>query len=75
MKLLTPSSEAEMKRHFVLLSAFCCGKPKLHFQYAKLKLEEDIRMYQNDVTHSIVRPTAFFKSLDGQIESVRKGLI
>ena len=25
------------------------------------------------VTHSIVRPTAYFKSLDGQIEAVRKG--
>ena len=25
------------------------------------------------MTHSIVRPTAYFKSLDGQIEAVRKG--
>lgn len=26
-----------------------------------------------DITHSIVRPTAFFKSLAGQVESVKKG--
>jgi divinyl chlorophyllide a 8-vinyl-reductase len=58
--------------HFVLLSAFCVGKPRLQFQKAKLKLEAAIRA--NDrVSHSIVRPTAFFKSIDGQIESVRKG--
>mmetsp|Transcript_24634 Transcript_24634/g.33789 ORF Transcript_24634/g.33789 Transcript_24634/m.33789 type:complete len:384 (-) Transcript_24634:44-1195(-) len=58
--------------HFVLLSAFCVGKPLLQFQFAKLKLEERIRT--SSISHSIVRPTAFFKSLDGQIESVRKGL-
>jgi len=57
--------------HFVLLSAYCCGKPLLQFQFAKLKLEEAIR--QSRVSHSIVRPTAYFKSLDGQIESVRGG--
>ena len=27
-------------KSFVLLSAYCCGKPELQFQYAKLKLEE-----------------------------------
>eukprot|EP01041_Mallomonas_annulata_P014126 gene14126-30074_t len=57
--------------NFVLLSAYCCGKPKLQFQYAKLKLEDVIR--NSPVTHSIVRPTAFFKSLDGQLESARGG--
>lgn len=57
--------------HFVLLSAFCVGKPKLQFQYAKLKLEEEIR--KAAVSHSIVRPTAYFKSVDGQLESVSKG--
>jgi len=58
--------------HYVLLSAFCCGKPLLQFQFAKLKLEEDLRASTRS-THSIVRPTAYFKSLDGQVESVRKG--
>ena len=43
------------------------------FQFAKLKLEEEIRKITS-ISHSIVRPTAFFKSLDGQIESVQKGL-
>ena len=56
---------------FVLLSAYCCGKPVLQFQFAKLALEEAIR--GSAVSHSIVRPTAFFKSVDGQIESARKG--
>lgn len=59
--------------HYVLLSAFCCAKPRLQFQFAKLKLEDEIRMMNNSTSHSIVRATAFFKSLDGQIESVRKG--
>jgi divinyl chlorophyllide a 8-vinyl-reductase len=52
--------------HYVLLSAICVQKPLLEFQRAKLKLEEDIAS-QNDVTWSIVRPTAFFKSLAGQV--------
>lgn len=60
------------KPHFVLLSAFCCGKPLLQFQFAKLKLEEAIKATQT-VSHSIIRPTAFFKSLDGQVESISKG--
>ena len=59
--------------NFVLLSAFCVGKPLLQFQFAKLKLEDRIRQSPT-VSHSIVRPTAFFKSLDGQVETVRKGL-
>lgn len=59
--------------NFVLLSAFCVGKPLLQFQFAKLKLEDCIRQSPT-VSHSIVRPTAFFKSLDGQVETVRKGL-
>ena len=65
------------KSQFVLLSAFCCGKPVLQFQFAKLKLEESIRKTSEtfeDITHSIVRPTAYFKSLDGQIESAKKGI-
>jgi divinyl chlorophyllide a 8-vinyl-reductase len=60
--------------HYVLLSAYCCGKPELQFQYAKLKLEEEIRQHTGPLlSHSIVRPTAYFKSLDGQVEAARKG--
>mmetsp|Transcript_10316 Transcript_10316/g.28048 ORF Transcript_10316/g.28048 Transcript_10316/m.28048 type:complete len:421 (-) Transcript_10316:63-1325(-) len=58
--------------HFVLLSAICVQKPLLEFQHAKLKFEDEL-MASKDITHSIVRPTAFFKSLAGQVESVKKG--
>eukprot|EP00281_Chroomonas_sp_CCMP1168_P035371 CAMPEP_0206243796 /NCGR_PEP_ID=MMETSP0047_2-20121206/17800_1 /ASSEMBLY_ACC=CAM_ASM_000192 /TAXON_ID=195065 /ORGANISM="Chroomonas mesostigmatica_cf, Strain CCMP1168" /LENGTH=397 /DNA_ID=CAMNT_0053668943 /DNA_START=1 /DNA_END=1194 /DNA_ORIENTATION=- len=58
--------------HYVLLSAICVQKPLLEFQKAKLKLEGDIQA-QSDVTYSIVRPTAFFKSLAGQVSIVKGG--
>eukprot|EP00284_Hemiselmis_tepida_P017697 CAMPEP_0174927636 /NCGR_PEP_ID=MMETSP1355-20121228/19453_1 /TAXON_ID=464990 /ORGANISM="Hemiselmis tepida, Strain CCMP443" /LENGTH=405 /DNA_ID=CAMNT_0016173753 /DNA_START=21 /DNA_END=1238 /DNA_ORIENTATION=+ len=58
--------------HYVLLSAICVQKPLLEFQRAKLKLEEAIQA-QGDVTYSIVRPTAFFKSLAGQVSIVKGG--
>lgn len=58
--------------HFVLLSAICVQKPLLEFQHAKLKFENEL-MASKDITHSIIRPTAFFKSLAGQVESVKKG--
>ena len=53
-------------QHFVLLSAICVQKPLLEFQHAKLKLEADLQS-GGDLTYSIVRPTAFFKSLAGQV--------
>mmetsp|Transcript_3945 Transcript_3945/g.6163 ORF Transcript_3945/g.6163 Transcript_3945/m.6163 type:complete len:390 (+) Transcript_3945:50-1219(+) len=59
-------------KHFVLLSAICVQKPTLTFQLAKLKLEEELQA-AGDISYSIVRPTAFFKSLAGQVESVQKG--
>lgn len=59
-------------KHFVLLSAICVQKPLLTFQLAKLKFEEELQA-AGDVSYSIVRPTAFFKSLAGQVESVQKG--
>ena len=59
-------------RHFVLLSAFCCRNPLLKLQQAKLKFEAKLAE-QNDMTYSIVRPTAFFKSVSGQFESILKG--
>mmetsp|Transcript_31623 Transcript_31623/g.100843 ORF Transcript_31623/g.100843 Transcript_31623/m.100843 type:complete len:230 (-) Transcript_31623:39-728(-) len=59
-------------RHFVLLSAICAQKPLLEFQRAKLKLEGEL-MEVPGMTFSIVRPTAFFKSLGGQVESCKGG--
>lgn len=59
-------------RHFVLLSAFCVRKPLLQFQNAKLKLEAALQS-QSEITYSIVRPTAYFKSLSGQLERLQKG--
>jgi divinyl chlorophyllide a 8-vinyl-reductase len=55
----------------VLLSALCVQKPLLAFQQAKLAFET--LLSESGVTHSIVRPTAFFKSLAGQIERVKAG--
>ncbi|MBC7842629.1 MAG: NAD(P)H-binding protein [Gemmatimonadaceae bacterium] len=55
----------------VLLSAICVQKPLLAFQHAKLAFEKTL--IESGVTYSIVRATAFFKSLSGQIERVRNG--
>jgi divinyl chlorophyllide a 8-vinyl-reductase len=57
--------------HMVLLSAICVQKPLLAFQHAKLAFEREL--VQSGITHSIVRPTAFFKSLSGQVQRVRRG--
>ncbi len=57
--------------HFVLLSAICVQKPILSFQQAKLAFEA--ALIESGLRYSIVRPTAFFKSLSGQIERVRRG--
>jgi divinyl chlorophyllide a 8-vinyl-reductase len=59
-------------RHYVLLSAFCVAKPDLSFQTAKLKTEAALAG-QGDVSYSVVRPTAFFKSLSGQVEILKGG--
>jgi divinyl chlorophyllide a 8-vinyl-reductase len=58
-------------RHMVLLSALCVQKPRLAFQQAKLAFERVL--IGSGLTWSIVRPTAFFKSLTGQVERVRRG--
>lgn len=55
----------------VLLSAICVQKPLLGFQQAKLAFEK--KLMDSGVVYSIVRPTAFFKSLAGQIDRVRRG--
>lgn len=68
--VLTAAVEAGVPR-FVLLSAICVQKPRLAFQHAKLAFEADLRVAQ--LTWSIVRPTAYFKSLSGQVDRLRKG--
>lgn len=55
----------------VLLSAICVQKPLLAFQQAKLAFEKTL--IESGLSYSIVRATAFFKSLSGQIERVRAG--
>ncbi len=57
--------------HFVLLSAICVQRPKLAFQQAKLAFEAELKA--SGLTYSIVRPTAFFRSLSGQIPRVQQG--
>lgn len=57
--------------HFVLVSAICVQKPILTFQQAKLAFET--ALIESGLTYSIVRPTAFFKSLSGQLDRLRRG--
>jgi divinyl chlorophyllide a 8-vinyl-reductase len=63
--------------HLVLLSAICVQKPLLEFQKAKLALEQSMAETAakngGSPSFSIVRPTAFFKSLAGQIKLVAEG--
>ncbi len=56
---------------FVLLSAICVQKPLLAFQHAKLAFEQ--QLVESGLAHCIVRPTAYFKSLSGQVERVKQG--
>ena len=69
-QLLAAAQGAGVTR-FVLLSAICVQKPTLAFQHAKLAFEAELQA--SGLTWSIVRPTAFFKSLSGQVERVRQG--
>jgi len=55
---------------FVLLSAMCVQKPLLAFQQAKLAFEKEL--IESGLIYSIVRPTAFFKSLSGQIKRLKQ---
>ena len=65
------AAQASGVGHMVLLSAICVQKPLLAFQHAKLAFEKCL--IESGINYSIVRPTAFFKSLSGQIERVRRG--
>lgn len=64
-------AKASGVRYFVQLSAICVQKPLLAFQKAKLAFEKEL--VASGLTYAIVRPTAFFKSLSGQLERVKKG--
>ncbi len=55
----------------ILLSAICVQRPKLAFQEAKLAFEKEL--IASGINYSIVRPTAFFKSLSGQLKRVQSG--
>jgi divinyl chlorophyllide a 8-vinyl-reductase len=57
--------------HVVLLSAICVQKPLLAFQHAKLAFEKVL--IESGLAYSIVRPTAFFKSLSGQVDRIKRG--
>lgn len=58
-------------KQFTLLSAICVQKPLLPFQHAKLAFEAELAA--SGLTFSIVRPTAYFKSLSGQLNRLRAG--
>lgn len=65
------AAQAAGVRQVVLVSAICVQKPLLAFQQAKLAFEA--ALIGSGLTYSIVRPTAFFKSLSGQVDRVRRG--
>jgi divinyl chlorophyllide a 8-vinyl-reductase len=67
---LAAAQEAGISQ-FVLLSAICVQKPRLAFQHAKLEFEK--QLIKSGLVYSIIRPTAFFKSLSGQFARVRQG--
>lgn len=70
MNVLSIAKDSGVKQ-MVLLSAICVQKPLLVFQHAKLAFEK--ALIESGLTYSIVRPTAFFKSLAGQVDRVKKG--
>ena len=55
----------------VMLSAICVQKPLLTFQQAKLAFEKVL--VASGLRYSIVRPTAFLRSLSGQVERIKRG--
>ena len=69
--LLLEKAKALKCSHFILLSAICVQKPRLAFQFEKLAFEKELK--KSGLNFSIVRPTAYFKSLSGQIENIKKG--
>ncbi len=70
MQLLEAAQRRGVKR-FVLLSAICVQKPRLAFQFAKLEFESALAA--SGLEYAIIRPTAYFKSLAGQIGRIQSG--
>ncbi len=68
---LLKAAQAAGAAHFILLSAICVQKPLLAFQHAKLKFEAELAA--SGIGYTIIRPTAFFKSLSGQVARVKAG--
>ncbi|MEO1573465.1 MAG: NAD(P)H-binding protein [Pseudomonadota bacterium] len=68
---LLDAAHAAGARRFVLLSAICVQKPRLAFQFAKLEFEKALA--DSGLEYAIVRPTAYFKSLAGQVSRVQNG--
>lgn len=68
---LLAAARATGAMRFVLLSAICVQKPLLAFQHAKLAFERELA--ESGLDYAIVRPTAFFKSISGQVERVKDG--
>ena len=66
---LLDCAQASDAKVFLMLSAICVQKPKLAFQHAKLKFEDALQT--SGLNYSIVRPTAYFKSLTGQVKRVK----
>ena len=70
-KLLLEKAKDIKCSQFILLSAICVQKPKLAFQFEKLAFEKELQ--NSGLNFSIIRPTAYFKSLSGQIKNIKKG--
>lgn len=68
---LLETAQAAGVVQFILVSAICVQKPLLAFQHAKLAFEA--RLMASGISYTIVRPTAFFKSLSGQVKRVKAG--
>jgi divinyl chlorophyllide a 8-vinyl-reductase len=70
LRLLALARQRQASR-FLLLSAICVQKPRLVFQREKLRFET--ALLNSGVPCTIVRPTAFFKSLAGQVARIKAG--
>jgi divinyl chlorophyllide a 8-vinyl-reductase len=70
LNAMQAAGEAQARR-FLLVSAICVQKPRLAFQFAKLDFEAKLAASGLDWT--VIRPTALFKSLSGQVARVRAG--
>jgi divinyl chlorophyllide a 8-vinyl-reductase len=68
---LLSAAQAAGAGQFILLSAICVQKPRLAFQHAKLAFEAELAA--SGIGYTIIRPTAFFKSLSGQVKRVKAG--